>query len=240
MKSNDTMLLKIFLVCLFAHFIMMPFVGFVIPSRVARPRYQLVYLYQESKSPVVNTPRIRTEPHLPVVEPLSQVSQQKIGIPLMEQGYHGNSAAIGLPKTPLLTVENQTNVSWKLYMPDMQFKPVETFPSVPSIANSFAEPAGKTASGDFEITGPAGNRSILLKVLPEYPSWAEKENIEANVKIKIWVDKNGVVISASTVETSGYRQLDMLAEDALRKWKFSPVDHDINVWAIVRLKFRLQ
>lgn len=236
MKSDNALLLKIFLGCLSAHIIVMPFFGFVVPTRISKPIYQRVYLYQESKSIIVNSPDIRTSPQLPVIKP---VSEQKIKIPVVEKGYRENLVAVGLAKTPLLTVENQDNILWELPLPKIQTTAPETIPSVSAVHTS-AETGENRNLGDFEITGPGGSRLILSKVLPEYPLWAEKQNIEANVKIKIWVDKNGIVISTSIVETSGYRKLDMIAEEAMKKWKFSTIDKDLNVWAIVTLKFRLQ
>jgi len=238
MKSNNKTLVEIFLWCLLGHIIIMPFFGFVIPNRITKkPYYQRVYLYQESKSEVVNSPGIRTNPQLPTVK---TSGEQKIGIPITEQGYRRNMVEVGLPKTPLLTVENQHNIQWEFPIPEIHTFTTEKNPQVSSINNLFTESGGKIDSGGFEITGPGGNRLILSKVLPEYPLWAEKENIEANVKVKIWVDKDGTVTSASTVETSGYRKLDLLAEETLKKWKFSAINQDINVWAIVALKFRLQ
>ncbi len=235
-KSDNGVLLKIFLGCLLAHIAIMPFFGFIIPERITKPHYQKVYLYQESKSRIVNRPAIRTNPQLPVTKP---VSKQKIGIPAVEQGYRENLVAVGLPKTPLLTVENQDNISWELPIPKIQPVTIETVPSGYT-SQPVTQPGEKTSYGDFEITGPGGSRLILSKVLPEYPLWAEKQNIEANVRIKIWVDRSGTVVSTSVVETSGHRKLDIIAEQALRKWRFSTIDQDINVWAIVTLKFRLQ
>ncbi|HXK44890.1 MAG TPA: TonB family protein [bacterium] len=235
-QTDEKNLLRIFLLCLAAHIMILPIFSFVLPPKSKKPKYQIVFLYQEPHSTTTNIPKVRINPQLPVTR---KNPVQKITILKEEVGRLEKNVTIGAPKTPLITIEKQENIQWELPLPKTTIAGTQP----PVTLNS--EPQSRIYQGtitgeNFEITGPGGNRAIVSKVLPEYPAWAEQQNIEANIKIKIWVNKNGYVFSTEIIETTGYRKLDAIAEEALKKWKFSEIDKDVNVWAIVTIKFRLQ
>ncbi|HPO52430.1 MAG TPA: TonB family protein [bacterium] len=235
-QTDEKNLLRIFLLCLAAHIMILPIFSFVLPPKSKKPKYQIVFLYQQPQSTTTNMPKVRVSPQLPATK---QIPDQKITIPKIEVGRLEKDITIGIPKTPLMTIEKQENVQWELPIPRI----IATGTYTPVTINSEQSPQafqGKITGENFEITGPGGNRAIVSKVIPEYPAWAEKQNIEANVKIKIWVNKHGHVFSTEIIETTGYRKLDAIAEEALKKWKFTEIDKDIDVWAIVTMKFRLQ
>jgi len=236
MESDNKNLLKIFALCLLAHLIIMPMFSFVLPQKTKKPKYQFVYLYQEPQSKAVNVPETRINPQLPVIKP---ATKQKIQIPIKETGIREENISIGIPKTPVISMETQEQFNWQLPLHRISLTGPEKKENLqPPLSTE--QPEGKTSGENFEITGPGGNRPIITKVIPQYPSWAEQQGIEANVKIKIWVNKNGLVQSTEVIETSGYRKLDAVAEESLKKWRFAEIEKDINVWAIVTFKFRLQ
>lgn len=81
----------------------------------------------------------------------------------------------------------------------------------------------------FVITGPLKDRKIERQILPEYPSWAQAQGIEAAVVLEFTVDPMGFVKEAVVVRrTSGYPRLDESAIRALRQWKFAALDGSAN------------
>ncbi len=233
-RSDNKNLLKIFVLCIFSHILMLPVFSLVLPAKITKPRYHLVYLYQEAKSQMPATNVTKITPQLPATR---TIKEQKIEIYVRETGRLERDISIGVQKTPLLTVEKNENISWelpvtKIIIPGLQ--------PIINISESESKMEGTISEDTFEISGPGGTRPIISKVLPEYPVWAEQQSIESNVSIKIWVNKNGFVSSTDVIETSGYRKLDLLAEEALKKWRFAKIEKDVDVWAIVTFKFRLK
>ncbi len=119
-------------------------------------------------------------------------------------------------------------------------------PALSDVAQERAKPAqaileksaGKQA---VEITGPLSRRGVVESFLPVYPDWAKRKGVEANVSIRLFVAPDGAVREKMTVEqTSGYRELDRLAMEALRRWRFEPVAGGGDQWGIVTFRFRLQ
>ena len=81
----------------------------------------------------------------------------------------------------------------------------------------------------FDITGPLKDRTIVKPVLPDYPSWAQAQGIEAAVILQFSVLPNGKVKYQVVVRrTSGYPRLDNEAIKALRSWQFAPLKDGSN------------
>lgn len=98
--------------------------------------------------------------------------------------------------------------------------------SLPSV-NALARRPGRPARNMFQITGPLQNRSIVSRVIPPYPAWAQAKGIEASVTLQLTVSPDGEVRSTILVlRTSGYPQLDQSAVDSLRQWRFGPLPPD--------------
>ncbi len=102
---------------------------------------------------------------------------------------------------------------------------------------------GHAGAAGPDIAGPVGDRGISKKVLPEYPAWAEEKGISAMVKIYFTVRADGSVRSTLEIrQSSGYAELDELAKDALRKWKFQPTDAssgESDAWGVITFRFTL-
>ncbi len=93
---------------------------------------------------------------------------------------------------------------------------------------------------DINIEGPAGSRGLLYREKVEYPDWAQEKGIEGNIQIKFWVDPDGKVALTNLVSSSGFPELDMYAEQNLRKWLFEPVATNKQAWGIITFRFRLK
>ena len=65
--------------------------------------------------------------------------------------------------------------------------------------------------------------TCLSCIKPEYPKVALRGGYEGIVKIKIWIDTNGEVISAKIIKSSGYEILDKTGMKAALKSKFYPI-----------------
>ena len=61
--------------------------------------------------------------------------------------------------------------------------------------------------------------------------------------VRIWVQPNGQVKGAPTVESSsGYPDLDQVVIDALRGWEFAPLAAGVkseDQWGVITFKFML-
>lgn len=95
-----------------------------------------------------------------------------------------------------------------------------------------------------EITGPLGDRKIVKAYIPDYPDWAKVKRIEADVSLQFYVNLIGKVMDdISIIRTSGYKELDNLCIDTLKKWVFVPLSkgsEQKEQWGIITFKFRLE
>jgi TonB family protein len=122
---------------------------------------------------------------------------------------------------------------------------------IPSAAAELDAQLGASAGGTakangtkkgFDIAGPLNNRGILHKVIPQYPAWAEEQGIIGSVRIWFTVTSDGSVRSNMRVtKTTGYPDLDKLALDALKQWRFATFDtsDDTSQWGIITFTFSL-
>ena len=101
----------------------------------------------------------------------------------------------------------------------------------------------KKSPNGFEISGKLANRTILKKVIPQYPSWAEEQGIIGTLRLYFTVTPEGLVRSNIKVtKTTGNPQLDQVGIDALTQWQFAPQptgnDDDVQ-WGIITFTFSL-
>ena len=107
-------------------------------------------------------------------------------------------------------------------------------------------PSGSEAVGyigsKLGVAGQVASREIIYFEKPVYPEWAKKKGIEAVVELKFWVDPDGS-IDEVTVLKRGYLQLDNLAVNVLKKWKFEPLPvggERLRQWGRIRMNFDLE
>jgi TonB family protein len=121
---------------------------------------------------------------------------------------------------------------------------------IPSAAKALDAELGASAGGSakakgkkgFDIAGPLNNRPILHKVIPQYPAWAEEQGIIGSVRIWFTVTADGSVRSNMRVtKTTGYPDLDKLALDALKEWRFAVFNtaDESSQWGIITFTFSL-
>lgn len=117
--------------------------------------------------------------------------------------------------------------------------PVSTAASRPAAA------AGSAAAeaGDILLEGPAAGREVLHRALPVYPAWAQRQAVEAVVRLRFAVLPDGQVREDVAVErTGGFRDFDESAVAALRGWRFAPLPAGdaAGHWGTITFRFRLR
>ncbi|MBM3313722.1 energy transducer TonB [candidate division WOR-3 bacterium] len=142
----------------------------------------------------------------------------------------------GMPGVPQpeaqLTIEHRT-----LAKPTPARLPETPTQELPKVEAAVARGA------NFSVAGPISQREIIRKIVPRYPKWALDRRISGTVVVRIWVQPNGRVKGAPTVESSsGYPDLDQVVVDALRGWEFAPLGAGVKTedqWGVITFKFML-
>lgn len=102
----------------------------------------------------------------------------------------------------------------------------------------------KEGASMMTIIGPLSKRPKIRAPRPKYPVWAEKKGIESQVVIYFTVTPDGMVNPDAYVDlTSGYTQMDQLALQTLKGWRFAPLSMDAeqkDQWGKVTFRFVLQ
>ncbi len=88
--------------------------------------------------------------------------------------------------------------------------------------------------GDIEWGG-GGNRIVLHKKLPKYPPGV---NTGARIRILFTVSRDGSVINMVPLQ-KGDPVLEKAAMDALREWRFNPLNVDKEMTGIITFTFKL-
>ncbi|MBU2574822.1 MAG: energy transducer TonB [Elusimicrobia bacterium] len=91
-----------------------------------------------------------------------------------------------------------------------------------------------------EIEGPLSKRKVTAYYVPPFPDWAGSRGIlEASAAVKFYVDNSGAVLDNVSVErSSGYGELDRLAIEAIKKWRFEPLPGaPSRQWGIITFRF---
>ena len=87
------------------------------------------------------------------------------------------------------------------------------------------------------IKGPVGGRRILRNGEPEYPAWAEASGVKGKVELKFWVLPGGEVSQVEVWKTSGWSGFDSSASQALKEWRFEPIEGREKQWGIISFVF---
>jgi periplasmic protein TonB len=77
---------------------------------------------------------------------------------------------------------------------------------------------------------------------PAYPTAARRRRAEGVVLIRARVGRGGAVIEAHVAQTSGARDLDQSALEAVKGWRFRPAMHGrdpLEAWVSVPIRFQL-
>lgn len=95
-----------------------------------------------------------------------------------------------------------------------------------------------SSNSPFTIEGKAAERTILKKVIPEYPSGVEKEAI---IKIRFTVLPDGRVGQMIVVQRD-YPELEQITMEALEQWRFNPLPpstEQTSVQGVITFRYEL-
>ena len=100
----------------------------------------------------------------------------------------------------------------------------------PVMGGGFGEDDEKPGmlDGNLEISGPIATRGIIHRFTPGYPDWAKRQGVEGSVQVEMAVNSKGDVKDIMVVKTCGFKELDQLVIDCMRRWKFDPLPLSAN------------
>ncbi|HET9032262.1 MAG TPA: energy transducer TonB [Dokdonella sp.] len=89
---------------------------------------------------------------------------------------------------------------------------------------------------------PAANVSLAYESIiePRYPMDSRRRGEQGTVVLRVLVGRDGLPVKVDIARSSGYRQLDRAARDAVLRWRFRPVQlHGVKVEAsgLVPIRF---
>ena len=102
--------------------------------------------------------------------------------------------------------------------------------------------ARRTLAG-AQLAGPIADRSVLRHVTPDYPEWAKRDGVEAQVTLYFIVRPDGSVKENILVQkTAGFGDFDDSARAALAAWRFAPLGagRTGEQWGTITFHFRLK
>lgn len=94
----------------------------------------------------------------------------------------------------------------------------------------------------YSVEGQLALRKIIIRPdVPEYPAWATKGSVEADVKLRVTVNPQGIVERVENVQSTGYPKMDLVASRYIKQWRFeSRAFGTESETGIVLIKFRLK
>lgn len=111
---------------------------------------------------------------------------------------------------------------------------------------------GRGAKGDGTGGGGVGAGEALsglarplggYQVKPRYPESARRAGAQGVTLLRVRVLENGKVGEVNVEKSAGFRDLDLAAAEAVKKWLFEPARRDkepVSVWVMLPVKFELQ
>lgn len=222
------LLLKTFLFSLFIHIAGISVFSLVLPisTREIKPlEVSLLPVAISSEEPATSVKSIT--PEIPRISSEKEKIRMEIRKEIMRFAPMENTrlSKIITPVEILSTVPD---------VPEIKIPEIASFPLVGAVAEK------NTSISDIEIEGPAGGRILIYREPVEYPGWAIERAMEGNIRIKFWVAPDGKIVLTNIVTSSGYPELDLYAEQKLRRWVFNSVETDKQTWGLITFKFLLR
>lgn len=194
-------------------------------ARAGKPESQLV------SSPVaarVIAPEMAVEP---------SVVQKKAEPPAIEQSAPRTKAqahpapaqAVKLPISDTGTVQA---VSQPTATPSAAATPLPAHPK-PSTAGGAA----------LQISEPRFDTAYLNNPVPVYPALSRRMGEEGKVQLRVFVEASGLPSQVAIKTSSGSSRLDNAAQEAVRRWTFTPAKRGnaaVAAWVIVPIVFNLK
>jgi TonB family protein len=99
---------------------------------------------------------------------------------------------------------------------------------------------GGTGSGEAlsGLARPLGG----YQVKPRYPESARRAGVQGVTTLRVWVLESGRVGEVLVEQSAGFRDLDLAAMAAVKKWLFEPArrgKEPVSVWVMLPVKFEL-
>jgi TonB family protein len=108
---------------------------------------------------------------------------------------------------------------------------------------------GRGAQGDGTGGGGSGEALSELarplggyQVKPRYPESAKRAGAQGVTTLRVRVLENGRVADVVVEQSAGFRDLDLAAMEAVKKWLFEPARRGkdtVSVWVLLPVKFEL-
>lgn len=110
---------------------------------------------------------------------------------------------------------------------------------------------GRGAEGDGAGGGGVGSGEALsglarplggYQVKPRYPESARRAGFQGVTRLRVHVLESGRVGAVMVDQSAGFRDLDLAAMDAVKKWRFEPARRGkdpVSVWVMLPVKFEL-
>ncbi|WP_028022603.1 energy transducer TonB [Enterovibrio calviensis] len=113
-----------------------------------------------------------------------------------------------------------------------EVEPVEKKPVVKPEEDADNKPQDKVA--DAQMNQAKDSAPVLVErpafkvrpSQPKYPRIAKRRGMEGNVLIEVWLDKEGNQTDQNILKSSGFKELDTAALDAVKKWRFNGYKQD--------------
>ncbi|MEO7470063.1 MAG: energy transducer TonB [Sphingobium limneticum] len=103
-------------------------------------------------------------------------------------------------------------------------------------------PAGRGESTSVPITPPGFDADYLNNPPPRYPPGSRRLREEGEVLLKVLVSPAGRSREVLIARSSGHARLDDAAQNAVRRWRFTPARQEgspVTAWVLVPLTFSL-
>ncbi len=181
--------------------------------------------------------------------PAKSAKQDEFDLPARPDVQQNDEALIDLdPKEKFIPSEEVNIVNTQAddkILPDLNPRNVNDMKEVaaPSmdekLAPDFSTSLETAGDSPYQIEGKAAKRTILSKVIPQYP---ENVQQEALIKIRFSVLPNGLVGEMIPVLKS-HDLLERITLDAFKQWRFNPLPHDVSQvqeYGTITFKYLLQ
>ena len=186
------------------------------------------------------TVRLETPPKTVDVEPVVRPRPRppKRRKPVVEEPAQRMETSDVARESPRPEVPEAPGVSPPAFgLPIEESLPSPVAPPAP-VGSSVGRPGG-SGSGRGALT-PA---VLLDGPRPVYPEWAIEQGIEGTLTVRMLVGRDGRVVRALVLKTSGYRVLDDAALAAVEKYRFRPAARDgepVERWVEQEFVFRIR
>jgi protein TonB len=109
-------------------------------------------------------------------------------------------------------------------MPNPRARRAAPASAAPSESASVADTSPPVAENGTSAKTPVGDHgaSVLHRVAPKYPVSALRNNSSGTVTVGVQVDADGKPDKVRIEKSSGSRDLDRAAREAVMQWQFSP------------------